>query len=97
MPEPGRAQGCGLVTTGRINARTVIVNPVIGLRTGVVPANAGTHSHRPLEYGSPLARGRQAWEPVDPSKLKPDYAASGRDIQRMSGIAGSTQPSPAST
>jgi hypothetical protein len=24
----------------------------------VVPAQAGTHDHRPLEYGSPLSRGR---------------------------------------
>ena len=35
------------------------------------------------------------------SELRPTpeatYAASGRDIQRMSGIAGSTQPSPATT
>jgi hypothetical protein len=36
-------------------------------------------------------------ELVDRSKLKRPYAASGRDIQRMSGIAGSTQPNPAST
>jgi hypothetical protein len=29
--------------------------------------------------------------------LKHGYAASGRDIQRMSGIAGNTQPRPATT
>src|SRR5262249_23256033 len=37
--------------------------------TAVVPANAGTHDHRPLEYGSPLSRGRQFER-----RLQPDLA-----------------------
>jgi len=29
------------------------------IQVTVVPAQAGTHNHWPLEYGSPLARGRR--------------------------------------
>src|SRR5262245_19326813 len=40
--------------------------------SAVVPAKAGTHNHRPREYGSPLARGRQPHELVLPqSALMP--------------------------
>src|SRR4051812_22320853 len=39
--------------------RVMAANPVAN-NSAVIPAKAGIHNHRPLEYGSPPSRGRQS-------------------------------------